>query len=81
MSFDLPCECTPPRHAAHQHDNVMCTKGHLGIGGCPGDGHCRDWVIGAYRAGIKLAEIRGAKDRLGELHLELERIESMEWPR
>lgn len=56
-----------PVPAMHQHENERCSEEHLGIGGCPGLPHCRDWIIGAYNAGIALAEVTGDGLRAVEL--------------
>lgn len=93
MSYPRPCDCASRHrefasaplgmvvvHSTHQHDSLMCAPERLGIGGCPGDGNCRDWVIGAFSAGITMAEVMGDPERAAMLCVERDCIERMEWP-
>ena len=50
-----------PIPALHQHEDERCSEEHLGIGGCPGLPHCRDWIIGTYNASITICEVTGDK--------------------
>jgi hypothetical protein len=34
--------------------------------------HCRDWIIGSYRAGETLAEVQGDKQRAFEIRIQRE---------
>ena len=89
LENERPCDCAQ-RHQRfadgefsgviepmpHQHEDARCSRQVLGIGGCPGLPHCRDWILGAYRAGETLAEVTGDGLRafeLAEQRRELER--------
>ncbi len=60
-----------PIPAVHQHEDERCSERYLGIGGCPGLPHCRDWIIGAYNAGITIAKV--TDDHMRELELRIQR--------
>lgn len=64
-----------PIPVLHQHENDRCSKPYLGIGGCPGLPHCRDWIIGTYNAGITIAEATGDNHRAFELRLQCDSME------
>lgn len=85
---DIPCCCGSRCYAGiaghgtrivpamHQHEDDRCSKPFTGIGGCPGLPHCRDWIIGCYRAGETIATVTGKRLRawkLAEQRRELER--------
>lgn len=76
LSYELLYPPTRPRlprpiPVIHQHEDERCSEGHLGIGGCPGLPHCRDWIIGTYNAGIVMADVQD--DRRGALGLRIRR--------
>lgn len=63
-----------PIPVMHQHEDERCSKHHLGIGGCPGLPHCRDWIIGTYNAGITLAEVQNDKQRAFYLRIQRNKL-------
>ena len=63
-----------PIPVMHQHEDERCSAGHLGIGGCPGLPHCRDWIVGSYNAGITLAEVTGDRKRALDLRIQRNKL-------
>lgn len=63
-----------PIPALHEHEDERCSLTHLGIGGCPGLPHCRDWIVGAYNAGITMAEVMGDKRRAWKLSVQRDEL-------
>lgn len=59
----------------HDHEDARCSEAFLGIGGCPGVPHCRDWIIGAYRVGETLARETGDGAREFELSFQRRALE------
>lgn len=64
-----------PIPAMHQHEDELCSERHLGIGGCPGLPHCRDWIVGTYRMRERLAKITGDGSLAFELRIRREELE------
>lgn len=82
--FDVSYEMMyPPSHprvmrpipALHKHEDERCSKEHLGVSGCPGLPHCRDWIIGSYNAGIAIANVTGDEMRAFDLRIQRDGLE------
>ena len=85
--IERPCDCAGRHRAfveggggriepvAHQHEDDRCSELALGIGGCPGLPHCRDWILGAYRACETMAEVCDDKSRAFEIRITREDLE------
>ncbi len=58
----------------HRHEDACCSAAILGIGGCPSLPHCRDWIVGAFRAGETMAEVTGDEAREFEIRLQREEL-------